>query len=109
VDEGLETLMAWRCFDCNMPDPYNGAGDGIGSCDCPRCEDCGAPPGGCNGHDDWDDDEGDDPYAWTPCGQPGCACQVPVMVTVRTVLDAPTADATASGDEIAAIKRREDR
>ena len=29
-----------RCDVCLLPDPYNGAGDGIGSCECPRC-DCG--------------------------------------------------------------------
>jgi len=46
------------CFDCNLPDPYNGAGDGIGSCDCPRCDRCGAAPGGCSHDDTYDlDDE----------------------------------------------------
>ena len=29
------------CDVCGLPDPYRGQGDGIGSCDCPRC-DCGA-------------------------------------------------------------------
>jgi hypothetical protein len=29
------------CDVCGLPDPYNGYGDGIGSCDCPRCE-CGS-------------------------------------------------------------------
>ncbi|MBM7788877.1 hypothetical protein [Tenggerimyces flavus] len=29
-----------ECDVCGLPDPYNGSGDGIGSCDCPRCE-CG--------------------------------------------------------------------
>jgi hypothetical protein len=29
------------CDVCGLPDPYNGTGDGIGSCDCSRC-DCGA-------------------------------------------------------------------
>lgn len=29
-----------RCDVCGLPDPYNGGGDGIGSCDCSRC-DCG--------------------------------------------------------------------
>ena len=28
------------CDVCGLPDPHNGEGDGIGSCDCPRC-DCG--------------------------------------------------------------------
>lgn len=29
------------CDVCGLPDPYRGQGDGIGSCDCPRCP-CGA-------------------------------------------------------------------
>lgn len=29
------------CDVCGLPDNYRGQGDGIGSCDCPRC-DCGA-------------------------------------------------------------------
>lgn len=33
--------MADRCPDCGLPDPYHGQGDGIGSCECPRC-DCGS-------------------------------------------------------------------
>lgn len=44
------------CDVCNLPDSYNGAGDGIGSCDCPR-GDCGAPDGSvfctCPTEDDW--------------------------------------------------------
>lgn len=27
-----------RCDVCGLVDPFNGDGDGIGSCDCPRCE-----------------------------------------------------------------------
>lgn len=30
-----------RCDVCGLPDNYRGQGDGIGSCDCPRC-DCGS-------------------------------------------------------------------
>jgi hypothetical protein len=26
-----------KCDACHLPDPYGGGGDGIGSCDCPRC------------------------------------------------------------------------
>ena len=29
---------------CRLPDPYDGEGDGIGSCDCPRCN-CGEAAG----------------------------------------------------------------
>jgi hypothetical protein len=32
--------MSPRCDVCNLPDLHHGYGDGIGSCDCPRCE-CG--------------------------------------------------------------------
>lgn len=32
------------CDVCKLPDPYNGDGDGIGSCDCARC-DCGEARG----------------------------------------------------------------
>jgi hypothetical protein len=35
---------AYRCLECDLPDPYDGAGDGIGSCECPRCEWCDGPP-----------------------------------------------------------------
>ncbi|EEP73524.1 hypothetical protein MCAG_03851 [Micromonospora sp. ATCC 39149] len=50
------------CDICGLPDPYQGQGDGIGSCDCPRCE-CGTPRGSylctCDPDDPdagWDDD-----------------------------------------------------
>lgn len=33
------------CDVCGLPDPYNGQGDGIGSCDCPRCDGCDAAAG----------------------------------------------------------------
>ena len=35
------TAAPMECDVCGLPDPYNGDGDGIGSCECPRCE-CGA-------------------------------------------------------------------
>lgn len=52
------------CDVCGLPDPYRGRGDGVGSCDCPRC-DCGAARGsflcGCPS-DEWPyDDEEDVP------------------------------------------------
>jgi len=33
-----------ECDVCGLPDLFNGDGDGIGSCDCSRC-DCGAAYG----------------------------------------------------------------
>ncbi|HEY9367545.1 hypothetical protein [Streptomyces sp.] len=51
------------CDVCGLPDTYRGLGDGIGSCDCTRC-DCGAAWGSSwctcvpeDWDDDWDDDE----------------------------------------------------
>lgn len=32
-----------ECWECNLPDPYGGDGDGIGSCRCPRAA-CGCSP-----------------------------------------------------------------
>lgn len=37
----LGVVTAQRCDVCLLPDPYQGQGDGLSSCDCPRCE------GGC--------------------------------------------------------------
>jgi hypothetical protein len=70
----------YPCANCGLPDLHNGDGDGIGSCECPRCEDCGGPPGLCSCDEDaayydgWPDDEE------TPVLRP-------VAVTVRTILD----------------------
>jgi hypothetical protein len=49
------------CLECDLPDPYNGEGDGIGSCECPRCEWCHGPPLECeceseDAFPDWPDD-----------------------------------------------------
>ena len=41
-----------RCWDCRLVDPYNGQGDGIGSCECPRCEHCGGRPLRCDCSDE---------------------------------------------------------
>jgi hypothetical protein len=53
-------MSSYRCLDCGLPDLHDGYGDGIGSCDCPRCEDCGAAPQEC-GCDEYDVDEDADP------------------------------------------------
>lgn len=43
-------------MECGLPDPYNGGGDGIGSCECPRCECCGgAPDDDCRCNQSWED------------------------------------------------------
>ena len=34
-------MTVYFCPECNLVDPYNGGGDGIGSCDCERMECCG--------------------------------------------------------------------
>ncbi len=41
-----------NCYGCGLPDSYRGRGDGIGSCDCPRCPSCGAGPELCDCRDD---------------------------------------------------------
>lgn len=48
------------CDVCRLPDPYNGTGDGIGSCDCPRCD------GGCGvaANSVLCECPGDDDYPW---------------------------------------------
>ena len=65
------------CPVCGLPDAYRGQGDGIGSCDCPRCDCCHAGPDECECRQDWDvirsyyDDEGElgfDPL----CNDPEC-------------------------------------
>ena len=52
------------CDVCGLPDPHHGRGDGISSCDCPRC-DCGTASGSvfcdCEPHDDYWDEDDDDP------------------------------------------------
>lgn len=59
------------CPSCGLHDSYRGQGDGIGSCDCPRCQCCGrGPSDDCDCSQDWndrwpsgeydDDDEPDD-------------------------------------------------
>jgi hypothetical protein len=56
------------CDVCGLPDPHNGDGDGIGSCDCPRCDHgCGVARGSylCDGPDDEDPDAG-----WDDDGEP---------------------------------------
>jgi hypothetical protein len=72
--------MTWTCVGCCLPDPYDGDGDGIGSCMCPRCESCGECQycadalrlHHCSNEpcSDWDDDEPDDDAGhgdgWTP-------------------------------------------
>lgn len=66
--------MAGICDVCDLPDPYDGAGDGIGSCECPR-GDCGYP--------DWSvfctcptDDDG--PACWDPAPGGGARCGLDV-------------------------------
>lgn len=56
----LDIERPHRCDVCDLPDLHNGAGDGIGSCMCHRCE-CGQAEWSalctCPPEDDWHDDE----------------------------------------------------
>lgn len=46
------------CPNCGLYDGYRGQGDGIGSCDCPRCQCCGrGPSDDCDCSQDWDEYE----------------------------------------------------
>lgn len=68
--------MSVECVECCLPDPYNGHGDGIGSCDCPRCDcgeckPCAVALSLCRCYDDddwiWEDDGGGwDSYDYGP-------------------------------------------
>jgi hypothetical protein len=59
------------CVECGLVDDHHGNGDGVGSCDCPRC-DCGecrycADAFSSHGEacrDAWYDDEDDDHGSW---------------------------------------------
>lgn len=44
------------CPQCGLPDSYRGDGDGIGSCDCSRCDCCGAGPDDCCCRRVWGDE-----------------------------------------------------
>ena len=63
------------CQRCDLPDSYRGQGDGIGSCECSRCDCCGAAPLECECERDWEDvydfdDEAEYDYL---CGDRACA------------------------------------
>lgn len=65
------------CPNCGLTDPYRGQGDGIGSCDCPRCDCCRAAPDECYCDQDVEDAElqaelGDD-YS---CNDPSCPARI---------------------------------
>lgn len=53
-------MIIYVCPECNLIDPYNGDGDGIGSCDCSRCDGCGEVSVFCDCDDYWDDRDGID-------------------------------------------------
>ncbi len=58
-------MRYYPCANCGLPDLHNGDGDGIGSCECPRCGWCDSPPLMCDCETDddggfgWDDEEAD--------------------------------------------------
>lgn len=62
-----------NCPRCGLPDWYRGNGDGIGSCECSRCDCCGAGPDDCECGRDYDElyDDPDEPYdPW--CNDTAC-------------------------------------
>ena len=63
------------CQRCGLTAPYRGPGDGIGSCECPRCQCCQAAPDECDCGKDTEyldqeelDELGDD----FSCNDPAC-------------------------------------
>jgi hypothetical protein len=68
-------MTTWDCQRCGLPDAYRGEGDGIGSCDCSRCDCCGAAPYDCECSHDWDDlyDEDDESGVDYLCNDTACA------------------------------------
>jgi hypothetical protein len=50
-----------ECPSCGLPDAYDGDGDGVGSCECSRCDECGAAPLSCRCAELFDDR---DDYEW---------------------------------------------
>lgn len=71
------------CDVCGLYDTYRGRGDGIGSCDCARC-DCGAARGSylCDcppdDPDDWFDDDVAGPPWWEePPKRPMVTVEIP--------------------------------
>jgi len=78
------------CPMCGLPDPYRGQGDGIGSCECHRCDCCGAGPDDCECSNDWDDqfafDDSDEELndAFDPlCNDPGCSTHLARMAAKK--------------------------
>lgn len=63
------------CDVCDLPDPYNGQGDGIGSCGCPPCDGGEAAAGSqfctCPTEDDG-------PACWAPAPGGGVRCGLDV-------------------------------
>lgn len=62
-------MSYYECMQCSLPDLHDGQGDGIGSCECPRCEWCDAAPGMCSC--DYEDEYGD----WQCCVDDECSCR----------------------------------
>ena len=53
-------MSVYACWRCGLPDWDGGQGDGVRTCSCPRCKDCGGPPLVCDcALDTWWDDDGD--------------------------------------------------
>ena len=61
------------CQRCQLPDIHRGDGDGIGSCDCSRCQCCGAAPYDCECSRDFDPLYDDESAPYDPlCNDEAC-------------------------------------
>lgn len=84
-----------NCQQCGLPDPYRGQGDGIGSCECPRCDCCGAAPDECDCDRDYDeyhafdDDDPDAEFDDFLCNDLACPRRRARAATKRTEVSTP--------------------
>lgn len=62
------------CRECGLPDLHCGQGDGIGSCECRRCDCCGGGPNDdCNCRYEWPEHDEDDSAGADPlCNDSAC-------------------------------------
>lgn len=88
--------MSWTCQRCQLPDLHHGDGDGIGSCDCSRCDCCGAAPYDCECSRDFDEmyDDPDEPWDYL-CNDSAC-----VWLQARLKAKAEAGELRRRADEV---------
>jgi hypothetical protein len=78
------------CQRCGLPDNYGGQGDGIGSCECSRCECCAGAPYECECGREFDPlyDDPDEPYDYL-CNDESCPWRRARVESRDPAVDAP--------------------